>query len=162
LDKRPIVWFVNLERQCLTPNLIFLKVIMNLEIDDNLLNLAVQSAPKENVLSFQQPVLNPGEIVIKPSADKPARKRFIIRSWIIDKFTTKRKRIELTPSVCDVCAFDVAEAKHGNWHHVPDINKADVLMALTEHKRDQHPVKEDLIVFEDEIATQWLGSPNTF
>ena len=135
---------------------------MNLDINDDLLNLAVATAPKEhNVLSFQQPI-NPAEIVIKPSIDKPARKRFIIRSWIIDKFTTKRKRIELTPSVCDVCAFDVAEAKHGNWHHTPDIHKADILLALAEHKREAHPIKEDLIVFEDEIATQWLGSPNTF
>lgn len=135
---------------------------MNLEIDDDLLNLAVKTAPKENVLSFQQSIPQFNNVEIKPPLDKPARKRFIIRSWIIDKFTTKRKRIELTPSVCDICAFDVAESKHGNWHHVPDINKADVLLALSEHKREAHPVKEDLIVFEDEIATQWLGSPNTF
>lgn len=136
---------------------------MNLEIDETLLNLAVNTAPKQqdNVLSFQQPI-NPGEIVIKPPIDKPSRKRFIIRSWIIDKFTTKRKRIELTPSVCDVCAFDVAEKLHGNWHHVPDNKKADILLALAEHKREAHPVKEDLIVFEDEIAKEWLGSPNTF
>lgn len=134
---------------------------MNLDLDDNLLNLAVQSAPKENTLSFQQTIpTRPVEII--PSTDKPARKRFIVRSWIIDKFTTKRKRIELTPSVCDVCAFDVAQAKHGNWYHVPDFNKADVLIALQEHKKEAHPVKEDLIVFEDEIAKQWLGSTNVF
>jgi len=136
---------------------------MNLDIDNDLLNLAVSTAPKqENVLSFQQPAVNPGEVVIKPTIDKPARKRFIIRSWIIDKFTTKRKRIELTPSVCDVCAFDVAEEKHGNWYKVPDFKKADVLQAVIEHKREAHPVKEDLIVFEDEIATQWLGQVNSF
>jgi hypothetical protein len=129
---------------------------LDLNIDDDLLTKVVNTTP-----SFQQSIpAIPTEIV--PPISKPAKKRFIIRSWIIDKFTTKRKRIELTPSVCDICAFDVAEAKHGKWDAVPDFKKSDVLLALQEHKREQHPVKEDLIVTEDELATEWLGSNNVF
>lgn len=95
----------------------------------------------------------------KPS--NPAKKRFIIRSEIIDKFTTRRTRIELTPSVCDVCAFDVAAEKHKDWHSVPESKKADVLQAVVEHKREAHPTKEDLIVYEDELSTSWLGNSTT-
>lgn len=110
------------------------------------------------VLSFHKPLLN------KQPETKPVatpKRRFIIRSQIIDKYTTKRIRIELTPSVCDVCAFDVAAEKHKDWYGVPEFKKADVLQAVIEHKREAHPTREDLIVNEDELPTQWLGTGTT-
>jgi len=129
-------------------------------INEDLLNASVSNAPKEpeKVLSFNRSVQLTDSIEKTPT---PKKKRFIIRSWIIDKFTTKRKRVELTPSVCDVCAFDIAAEKHGNWDGVPEARKADVLQAVIEHKREMHPIREDLIVDEDDMPQQWLGDKST-
>src|SRR5689334_13099034 len=95
-------------------------------INDDLLNASIENAPKEpeKVLSFNRPILQ------EATPTKPPKKRMIIRSWIIDKLTTKRIRVELTPSVCDVCAFDIAAEKHGSWYNVPEFKKADVLQAV--------------------------------
>ena len=109
---------------------------------------------RENVISFNKPLLDGLREPVRP----PNTPKVIKKSQIIDKFCIKRTRVKLTPSVCDVCAFDVAAAKHGDWNGVPDSNKHDVLEALDLHKREVHPIKEDLIVYEDELPTQWLGS----
>jgi hypothetical protein len=129
-------------------------------INEDLLNASVSNASKEpeKVLSFNRSVQLTDPIEKSPT---PKKKKMIIRSWIIDKFTTKKIRVELTPSVCDVCAFDIAAEKHGNWYGVPDSKKADVLQAVIEHKREVHPVKEDLIIDEDDMPQQWLGDKGT-
>lgn len=125
-------------------------------IDDDLLEQTVENAPvkRENVLSFN----NPKAVEPKKTNSKYSGYKMIVRSEIIDKFTTKRTRVVLTPSVCEVCAFDIAKEKHGGWEGVPDFKKADVLQAVIEHKREAHPVKEDLIIDGEDMPTNWLGN----
>ena len=115
---------------------------------------------RDNVLSINKPIFR-DELENFIKQRPPNAPRRITKSVIIDKFDIKRTRIKLSPSVCDVCAFDIAAAKHGDWDGVPDRNKPDVLEALALHKKEQHPIKEDLIVYEDELPTEWLGSGNT-
>lgn len=116
---------------------------------------------------LENPNIRPVQAVTKPAmsfnkpktvtkSDKPKRK-FISKETQIDKFNIKRVKIELTPSVCDVCAFDVAGKHFGSWHNVPEIEKEKIKKAVEEHKRVVHPLNQNLIVDEDEIPTQWLG-----
>lgn len=113
--------------------------------------------PEENVLSFKKPIVHQEQL----KQGSPSKPRRITRAQIIDKFNTKRTRVKLSPSVCNVCAFDIAAAKHGDWDGVPERSKQDVLEALELHKKEFHPVKEDLIIFEDEMPTEWLGTGKT-
>lgn len=109
----------------------------------------------DNVLSFNKAL----EISETPFDTKPSGpKKLIRREIFIDKFNVKRVRIEKTPSVCDVCAFDVAAKVHGNWWNVPPHRQIDVVQALEEHKKEEHPVKMDLIIDESELPTEWLGN----
>lgn len=93
---------------------------------------------------------------VKTKSKTPQRK-FITKEIIIDKFNTKRMQIELTPSVCDVCAFDVAAKYFGTWHQVPNSEREKVQKAVIEHKRIVHPLNQNLIMDEDQIPTRWLG-----
>ena len=87
------------------------------------------------------------------------KRRFITKSTIIDKFTIKRDRVELTPSVCDVCAIDIAIVnKFHGWNGVPDDAKEGIKKALAEHKKVVHTSAEQLIVDEDQMPKSWLGN----
>jgi hypothetical protein len=111
----------------------------------------------DKTLSFNQPVTSePLEY------QKPIQDRFILKRQIIDKFTTKCTRVRLTPSTCDVCSLDIAEFNGlRNWNNVPEDKRTSIIAALKEHKKLVHPVREDLIVSQDELATQWLGDKVT-
>jgi hypothetical protein len=91
---------------------------------------------------------------------EPKRKRYIIRATVVDKYTIHRKRVLLTPSMCDThgCAFDIA-AKNGfgDWDGVPRSERWRILQALEEHKRLAHNNSENYIIEEHQIPTRWLG-----
>jgi hypothetical protein len=116
---------------------------------------------------LENPNIKPVQAVTKPTmsfnkpkevtkSDKPKRK-FITKEIQIDKFNVKRTKVELTPSVCDICAFDVAAKHFGSWYQVPETEKEKIKKAVEEHKRVVHPLNQNLIVDEDEIPTHWLG-----
>lgn len=80
-------------------------------------------------------------------------KRFIIREVKIDKFTTRRVRIELHAGVCEICAFDVAAA-----NKLDPNSDADVLKDLVQrHKKVEHTPATSRIVNEANIPKQWTG-----
>ena len=109
---------------------------------------------KVETVSFKKPISTAEEV----KKDKPkSGKKFILKEVIIDKFNVKRNRIELTPSVCDICAFDVAAKKYGNFHNAPVSEHDKIRMAVIEHKRVAHPLNQTLIVDEEEIPKAWLG-----
>lgn len=112
--------------------------------------------PKKN-LSFNTPITEePLEY------QKPVEKEFILRKTIIDKFTTICDRVELTPSMCRVCALDIAQFNGlGNWYKVPEDRKSSILAALGEHMKLVHPVREDLIVTQSQLRGEWLGDKST-
>jgi hypothetical protein len=111
----------------------------------------------EETLSFNKPI-TPEPLEYQ----KPIQDRYILKRQIIDKFTTKCSRVKLTPSTCDVCSLDIAEFNGlRNWDNVPDDRRTAILAALKEHKKLVHPVREDLIVNQDELATTWLGDKAT-
>src|SRR5687767_3193709 len=69
--------------------------------------------------------------------DSP-QKKFITKEIVIDKFNTKKFKVELTPSVCDICAFDVVATKFGNWHNAPQTEHKNIIKAVEEHKKIVH------------------------
>jgi len=107
-----------------------------------------------DVPSFNKPLTNQEIDLSKPETEKVIRKEIYI-----DKFTTKRSRVTLTPSVCKVCALDIAQLNgFGGWDRVPEDKKTNMLLALQEHVKVIHPVKEDLIIDASELPKEWLGN----
>ena len=117
-------------------------------------NIAAFDDRPENVLSFNKPISDNDE---GPPYSTNKRWKMIWRHTYIDKFTTKSERVRLTPSVCDVCAFDIAAKNHGGWDNVPEHKRSDVIQALEEHKKEEHPIKQDHIIDDDQMPTEWLG-----
>lgn len=107
---------------------------------------------KTKSLSLAEPITEDFEEVYKP------KRKFIMKQIVIDKFTTKRLRVELTPSVCDVCGLDLAVVnKFKNYAQVPDDEKPKIEKAVEKHKETVHTISEQLIVTEDRMPTAWLG-----
>lgn len=112
---------------------------------------------KSETLSFNTPIVE-DEDFTKLYAKPTIKRRFIIKTVFIDKYSKKASRIELTPSVCDTCAFDVAAKDFGSWHKVPDDQKEIIKRALEVHKKEVHTLAEQRIVDEDQLPTKWLGA----
>lgn len=90
-----------------------------------------------------------------------AGKQYILKSRIIDKYTTIRRRIKLTASMCKRphCNFDVAVANgFSGWDDdISDRERTRLLEALAMHDKQVHSIAEDIILNEDEVPTNWLG-----
>jgi hypothetical protein len=126
--------------------------IVDEEVKQNPNVKAVQTVthtPKS--LSFNKPITTEVE------EPKSTERKFITKETVIDKFNILRRRVELTPSVCDVCAFDIAAKHFGDWYKVPESEKDKIKKAVIEHKRVVHPLNQNLIVDESEIPKTWLG-----
>lgn len=90
---------------------------------------------------------------------KPTGRSLILREEHIDRFSIKRTRVLLTPSMCQMphCKYDAA-SKWGGWQFVPESEKTVVLDVLKKHK-EYHTINEELIVDEDLLDGSWLQSP---
>jgi hypothetical protein len=93
--------------------------------------------------------------------DAVTSNQFILQSKPVDRFTTIRRRIPLTPSMCTVngCSFDIA-TKNGyvdGWSSVPQDQRGLLLQALQEHVKFVHTNSQAHIVEESELPTRWLG-----
>lgn len=96
------------------------------------------------------------ETIVQPAVPK---RRFITFSKQIDKFNIIRKRVELTPAVCDVCGFDLGHHNNlGPFSEMDQQTQAAVKKAIQKHKDEFHNKADALIVNEDELPTQYLGS----
>lgn len=107
--------------------------------------------------SFHQAIQ---EETVNKSYDEANEPEYIVRKIPIDKFNTKHIRIELTPSVCSICGFDIAEKRHGRWGLVPVSERKVVIEALAEHKKVVHTLGDLHIVKKSQLPKQWLGSGN--
>jgi len=145
---------------------------MNTEIDlDSMFMDFTQTIDSESIIDEEiknDPNIKPVESVIpkrmsfnktevKTKSTATKRREFITKEIIIDKFNTKKIQIELTPSVCDICAFDVSAKYFGTWYQVPQDQRTKIMEAVEKHKQVVHPLNQNKIMYEDQIPTQWLG-----
>lgn len=110
--------------------------------------------------SFNQPIPEKDDATNRKSTDSN-EPEYINQRIYIDKFNEKVVRVELTPSVCRICGFDVAAKRHGRWGLVPKEERNIVEQALAAHKREVHTLGDLHIVKKSELPKQWLGS-NSF
>lgn len=111
--------------------------------------------------SAEAPALQP-EPASAPKGEPEVRgsgaKRYIIKSHKVDKFNTVRRRVELTPAICDMCGFDIAETNNlGDYYSMSETMQEQVKRGIEEHKKAYHSAHQKLIVDEDEKPTEWLG-----
>lgn len=85
-------------------------------------------------------------------AEKPVEKKYVIREIVVDNTTTIRKRVELRPSTCIVCAYDVCE-RNGlrPYDELPVESQLRVDDALAEHKKRFHSKAEARVLREREL-----------
>ena len=129
-------------------------------------NPIAPAGPKMEPSKIQWKIGNDGSsFSSQPRVEDPnaPKKKLILRSTVIDKFTTKRKRVELTPSMCTKgqCQFDIAKANGypDGYHSVPVQFREAMLEALQQHIAHFHTLADELIVEEDTAPTMWLGDP---
>lgn len=116
-----------------------------------------QTIEQEAIARFED------EIKGEPVEPEPSKKKFITKEIVIDKYSVKRTRVELTPAVCDKCGFDVALRNGlGEYADMTEAMQEQVKGAIAEHKSVVHTIATDLIVDEDEVPTEWLGQHKKF
>lgn len=117
---------------------------------------AKQRMVQTESLSFQKPI-EPEDLYPEnqPKSNEP---EYVMYHQFIDKFNSKNIRREITPSVCRICGFDVAEKRHGRWGLVPVSEQSTVKSALTAHIRDIHTLGDLHIIKKSQLPRQWLGS----
>jgi hypothetical protein len=115
----------------------------------------------EAIAAFEAEIEQEADAEEAAEAAKPlSQRQFIVKEFQVDKFNVIRRRVELTPAVCDVCGFDVTERNNlGDYDSMPETVRAQVVEAIAEHKRLVHSPAEKLIINEDEVPTEWLGHP---
>jgi hypothetical protein len=123
-----------------------------------------QSLEQEAIAAFEKELAADADREEAEEAAKPvAKRRFITKETVIDKYTVARTRVELTPAVCDKCGFDVAARNGlGEWATMTPALQEQVRAAIEEHKGIVHTIATDLIVDEDEVPTEWLGQHKKF
>lgn len=89
---------------------------------------------------------------------KAQKKRYIISTTPVDKFTKLRKRILLTPAVCEICGFDLLTRNElPAWDDLTPEEKQYAIKSIEEHKEKYHSTSNAQIVDEDELPEHWLG-----
>lgn len=115
--------------------------------------IAVNSISESEVI-FDKNLKRKARVVVAPQIGK-----LILREHVIDKFTTKRTRRVITPSMCIKlgCSFDIAVANgFDSWNDVPDSKREVLLEALEKHGSVFHSVANEHIIDSDDMPTKWL------
>jgi predicted Zn-ribbon and HTH transcriptional regulator len=125
-----------------------------------------QTLEQEAIAAFEQELAEDAkkeEAAAARAAKVESGKQYITKETPVDKFNVIRTRIELTPAVCDKCGFDVAARNGlGRYEDMSEAMQAQVAAAIKEHKDLVHTIATDLVVSEDEVPTEWLGSHKKF
>lgn len=89
---------------------------------------------------------------------QPTGKKLMLVETVVDRFCTKRTRVTLTPSMCQMrgCGFDAA-AKYGGWEFVTAEHQPQVIAFLEKHSK-LHSINEEHIVDEGMLDNKWLQS----
>lgn len=70
--------------------------------------------------------------------------RLVVKERKVDRFTVKREKVIVKPTMCDVCGADLLDANahrfsEEEFDRLPDDERAIVVRLVKEHKRAYHP-----------------------
>lgn len=104
------------------------------------------------------PTTKKGKITI--SDDTQPEKLYVQREIPVDKFSTVRKLIEIKPSTCDICGYDVIRSnKLPDYEMMDALAKAKVADVLEKHKERHTSADKPKIIKESDIPTSWRKKP---
>ncbi|MHA2242952.1 MAG: hypothetical protein ACXACE_15215 [Candidatus Thorarchaeota archaeon] len=93
------------------------------------------------------------------SDDTQPERMFVEREIPIDKFTTGREMVEVLPSTCDICGYDVTRSNDlPPYAEMDELAQAKVLDVLKEHKK-RHPVQHSKAIPESSVSGEWRKKP---
>lgn len=91
--------------------------------------------------------------------EKKEKTKYIITTRKVDKFNLIRKRVPVSPAICQKCGEDLLALNKITepWDDLPKSQQDALLMCMKDHEAKVHSKTSALIVEEDEIAGAWLG-----
>jgi len=93
------------------------------------------------------------------SEDTP-EKTFVERAVPIDKFTTHRELVEILPTTCDICGYDVARSnKLPPYETMDELAQLKIGEVLKAHKAQHLPNEVAKIIKESDVPTSWTKKP---
>ena len=94
-----------------------------------------------------------------PAAKAEEKRKFIITTRRVDKFNIIRKRVLLSPAICQKCGEDLLALNkiEEPWDDLAPAHQDAIKGAMKDHVTKTHTRAQALIVNEDEIAGAWLG-----
>jgi hypothetical protein len=96
---------------------------------------------------------------ITVSDDTQPEKQYVVRDIPIDRFTTGRELVEVLPSTCDICGYDVTRSNElPPYDEMDELAQAKVLDVLKEHKK-RHPVQVSKAIPESKVSRTWRKKP---
>lgn len=116
------------------------------------------------VLAGEAPL--PDELPEPEPEGDPGEARYVIRARQIDRFNTIRKRVRLTPAVCEVCGVDFVSINQRRlsrggepvqYEDLSERQQEDMRALVAEHKRLHHTSADRHIIRESELPKEWLG-----
>jgi hypothetical protein len=94
------------------------------------------------------------------SDDSIPEKLFVEREIPIDKFTKHRELVELLPSTCDICGYDVSRSnKLPPYDTMDELAQLKVGEVLKAHKATHLPHETSTVRKESELPTGWSRKP---
>lgn len=92
------------------------------------------------------------------SEEKSKEERYVLHQIPIDKFSTKRVRVRLTPAVCTHCGTDICAVNNlGRYEDLSEEVQGRVKRALEAHKEAYHTKAEAKVVRASELPKANVG-----
>lgn len=86
------------------------------------------------------------------AAIEKGKKVFIIKELPLDRFTIIRTRVQYKPSMCELCALDLAELNNiKSWEDSDDEARKLLANLVAEHKAQVHTKYANKFLTEDEL-----------
>ena len=98
----------------------------------------------------------------KPAPKKSGRegKLYVMRTIPIDRFTSRRELVEILPSTCDVCGYDVCRSnKLPSYDKMDELEQAKVKEVLKKHKEKHSTAEGPKIIKGEDVPTRWSKKP---
>lgn len=85
-------------------------------------------------------------------AIEAGKKVYITKENVLDRFTIIRKRVEYKPSMCELCALDLAELNNlKSWEDSDEEGRTLLANLVAEHKNAIHTKYANKFLTEDEL-----------
>jgi hypothetical protein len=94
------------------------------------------------------------------SDDTQPEKLYVQREIPVDRFSTVRQLVEIKPSTCDVCGYDVTRSnKLPPYEEMDEMEQIKIREVLKKHKDIHTTTEKANVIKESDIPKRWKKKP---